>query len=492
MIPVGAVIAAVVIAARYAVEANKHQGTTSTTTRRTFQSRSFGFVLVWLLLWPLWVGLLYALLTQGWHPVAAGFALVLTPMCIPWLLVRAVFIPLGLPRGAWALTHLADWVWGRDRAGGAMIAAVLAAGARRRQKDLAWARARLQKLDLLSGAGVVAAALLADIDGDAARARALFQAFKSFDDRVVPKTARHIAIEHELIELLAAGDLDAATWVDVRGSRFGHFARAVAARLGGRDEVSLFTDLRLRLFWLLAPRRRRTLPLLRTALRARPPKKQQATTTTTTTTAPLPHALALHVSATQQTSPTLADVQALAEAWDPALKEASLDLVKRARALGVHDVDDVARGIEETVTASLCDLVAQLDLSDVDVKEQPLLLQTAIERVRAERMDALETATAALRLRNEQTIDLAAVDELREWAALRALYVSVQRTGSDARAVAYDAAQWTLCEVAVRLWNVRAEHRLANAVFRMLLDEATALKDTRGIETQTANVKCGP
>ncbi|MDP2345156.1 MAG: hypothetical protein Q8O67_29700 [Deltaproteobacteria bacterium] len=491
MIPVGAIIAAVVIVARYAVEANKTTTETTTTKRRTFQGRSFGFALVWIFLWPIWLGALYALIFEGPYPVAIAIALALTPICIPWLLVRAVFIPLGLPRGAWAITHLAAWTWGRDAAGGAMIAAVLAAGSRRRQKDLAWARDRLQRLDLLSGAGVVAAALLADIDGDTARARALFQSFESFDDRVVPKTARHIAIEHHLLELLRNGEFTAAGDVDVKGSRFGLFARRCARRFSGVDDRSPISDLRLRVLWLLAPRRRRTRTLLQDALRA-DPQKQRAEKATTTPAAPLPHALALHVIATQTSAPTLADVQALASAWDPALKAATSDLVARARALGVHDVDDVTRGIEETVTASLCDLVAALDLSAVDVKAQPVLLQTAVERVRSERMDALETATAALRLRNEQTIDLAAVDELREVAALRALYVSVQRTGADARAVAYDAAQWTLCEVAVRLWNVRAEHRLANAMFRMLLDEAIALKDTRGIETQTANVKCGP
>jgi hypothetical protein len=88
--------------------------------------------------------------------------------------------------------------------------------------------------------------------------------------------------------------------------------------------------------------------------------------------------------------------------------------------------------------------------------------------------------------------DLTPVGELREWLAVRDLYEAVARTGRDGRMLAWEASHWTLCEIAVRLWNVRAEHRLANAMFRWLLAEATALGDLRGIETQQANVRCGP
>ena len=89
-------------------------------------------------------------------------------------------------------------------------------------------------------------------------------------------------------------------------------------------------------------------------------------------------------------------------------------------------------------------------------------------------------------------IDLAPIDELREWVALQELVERVARTGVDGRYVAYEAMQWVVCERAVRLWNSRGERRLANALFRWLLREAERVDDVRGIETQTANVKCGP
>jgi hypothetical protein len=73
-----------------------------------------------------------------------------------------------------------------------------------------------------------------------------------------------------------------------------------------------------------------------------------------------------------------------------------------------------------------------------------------------------------------------------------ALANDVAKTGSDGRFVAYETLQWCVCERAVRLWNTRNEHRLGNAMFRWLLNEARAVDDTRGIETQTANVACGP
>ena len=508
---IGVLIAIVLFATAYLRRVAENDGPVFS-KRRTFRRRGSAFALVWLLVWPVWLGLIASNVVD---PTLAGIAgaLLLTPVCIPWLLVRLLVIPLGLPRIAWVLTHGADWTWGRDRSGGAALAAVLAASARRRSTDLRWARDRLQRIDLLGGAGVVAAALMADIDGDSSRTEALMLTLESFDPRVVPKTAQHIAIEHRILGALKRGAMADVVALDVQGSRFGHFARACARRLSGVEKASALSNLKLRCLWLLAPRRRRARTLLSYALQADlKPQDHRATTTaetgktpaaTTTTTrdqattttdetATLPRALALHVLATKRSPPRLDDVQALAQAWAPALKVAARDLVTRARALGVHNIGEVSRGLEETVTTSLCDLIAQIDLSLVDVKYQPLLLQTAIERVRSERLDALDTATAALRLRTELLTDLASVDELREVATLRALALAVYKTGNDARALAYDACQWTLCELAVRLWNVRAQPRLANAIFRMLLTEATALHDTKGTDTHTANVKCGP
>ena len=517
MIPIGAIVVGIALAARYFEEKKSagHDGK-PVQSRRLFQGRSAAFLLVLLVVWPVWLFLLWANLFVEANLIAFVIALGLTPVCVPWPLVRAVAIPFGLPRVAWVFSFFADWTWGRDRRGGALLAAALAARRQVQRRsaaaaagELAWVRTKLQKTELVGAAAVVAAAFVKDIDGDRAGADALLAVFPHFDPRVVPKTARHLVIERQMLHALADDDLAAIAQVGdaaVGLSLLGRFLRAACRRIVGIEARSLGSDLRLRALWLLTPRRRRALPLLRRALnsdttvesvereRLRREASAAATTPTTATTtaaSPLPLALTLHVAATQKT-PTLAEVSALATAWDPALKEACCDLSARARVLGVHDVDGVVRGVEETVTEALASLVATLDLSTVNVASLPPLLQRALDDVRSRRLDALEIAASGLRHRAESTTDLAPIDELREFAAVKELADEVIRSGDDGRALAYDAIHWTLCEIAVRLWNVRAEHRLGNAMFRWLLSEATALEDTRGVETQTANVKCGP
>lgn len=497
MIPVGALIAAAVIAARYASQQKTSEGGRGPVVHstRTWQGRSAVFAVVWILVVPVWLLFLGAGIGDR-SPLFFALGLALTPIVLPWPIARFIALPLGLPRLASTMGLLADFTWGRDRAGGALIAAVLAVAKHQRPRDVAWVRQKLQSTTLTGAGAVVAAALLADLDGDRATADRLLAALPSFDPRVVPKTARHIVAERAIVQRFAAGDVGAVAALDdefVGFSFFARFARACARRISGAVAPSPLDDLRLRLWWLLAPRRRRTRSLLAMALSATPAQTSEPEPEPTTTPLlALPQALALHVATTTQTTPPLSQVTALAAAWDPALKAATSTLTARARALGVHDVDGVARGVEDTVTQALCALVEKLDLSTVSVASTPPLLQRAIEEVRTARLDALEIAASGLRQRVESVSDIAPIDELREFAAVKGLYDDVARTGDDARALAYDAVQWTVCEIAVRLWNVRKEHRLANAMFRWLLAEATRLNDTRGVDTQSANVKCGP
>ena len=163
----------------------------------------------------------------------------------------------------------------------------------------------------------------------------------------------------------------------------------------------------------------------------------------------------------------------------------------RATVLGV-DGADAEGGLRHTVHAALVGLVQRLDLSTVDVGTLPVALQQAVGDVRSQRLDALEIAVAAWRHRLEDGVDRQPVDELREWTGLRHLAKAVARTGEDGAWLAHEASQWVVCELAVRLWNVRREHRLANAIFRSLLDDATRVGDARSAETQKANVACGP
>src|SRR5690606_38669704 len=81
----------------------------------------------------------------------------------PWTIVRAILIPLGLPRAAHAVTKLGGEPWVRDPNGGAVLAGALACR-RRASVDPYDTRFLVERLadGPLRGAGIVAAALLAE------------------------------------------------------------------------------------------------------------------------------------------------------------------------------------------------------------------------------------------------------------------------------------------------------------------------------------------
>jgi len=497
------------------------QQSTSTASKRTWTGRSGRWLAVWLLAGPAWLGAFLWLLNQGPNLVATAVLAGTSVLLFPWPIVRRVLVPLGLVRSAWWLTRLADWTWGADPLGGAALAAVLAAGRApaatsatagaplrwwRRQlarpaSDLIWARQRLQGLDLLSAGGAMAAALLADIDGDHDSGDALAASLDSFDPQVQPTAAEQLRAERTVWRLMGNTSLDDAERrrrllaLEAHGSSTVALLQAVARRQDGPTRMNRAACIG---WWLLAPRKRHTWALL------------QGTTTlptslpTSTVTDPASTAMtaiedgvtfggAARRHAELARAPVLAvvDVAWLARAWERALKEATATVRARARVLGV-DGADAEGGLHATVHDALVGLVQRLDLSTVDVATLPTALQQAVADVRSQRMDALEIAVAAWRHRLEDGVDRQPVDELREWTGLRHLAAAVARTGDDGAWLANEASQWVVCELAVRLWNVRREHRLANAIFRSLLDDATRVGDTRSAETQKANVACGP
>ena len=462
------------------------------------------------------------------HPGVLVALLVTTTALLPWPLARFVTIPLGLVRTSAALASVARWTFGKDPAGGAALAAVLAALrtqtttttttwltrtwrrlAHRPDADLLYARTRVQSLTLINGAGVVAAAILADVDDTPAHADALLATLSSFDPRVVPPLSSQLAAERRLHRILAgaadddsldvaarvAARRDAALALDAQGASTVFFVQALL-RLDATP-TDRWRRWRASAWWVLAPRRRHTWSWLRT----RPagwPLPATSLPIQDTVTIPLidadegalARALRLHVEAARR-PPSIQLAADVALAWERGLEATAANARQRASALGV-DGDDVIDGLTTTVQQSLQAMAETLDLSRVDTAALPDRFAIAVAEVRSRRLDALETAAAAWRQRIDGVIDLAPIDELREWVALQELVERVARTGVDGRYVAYEAMQWVVCERAVRLWNSRGERRLANALFRWLLREAERVDDVRGIETQTANVKCGP
>jgi hypothetical protein len=498
----------------------------TTPTRRTFNRDVQPWLLVWLVVGPAWVACATGLLaTRHW-----GFGVGLltsTALLTPWWIARAITIPLGLPRTSTVLAWLSRYHWDTDVGGGIAVAAVLAA-ARQRQPatttwrrrwtallhrpegDLRWARQRVQRLDLLGAGGVLAAALLADIDDDSAQADRLLKSLEHFDPRVVPAPVRRLAAERRAWRVLRGDDDNKHAPADVRLQKRRHVLAGLDA--AGSPTVALLQALldldeaperlttrwRVRWWWLRAPRRRLTRGFIHVrpagwpSLQAAQPAvvDDHAATGAAVDASAIDRALHLHVHALRA-PPSLERACDVATAWDAGFDSAQQRTRQRATTLGVNG-DDAVDDLDNTIQQALRAMVEALDLHDVDAHALPARLGAAVAEMRSHRLDDLETTTAAWRERIDAGVELPPVDELREWTSLVALANDVAKTGSDGRFVAYETLQWCVCERAVRLWNTRNEHRLGNAMFRWLLNEARAVDDTRGIETQTANVACGP
>jgi hypothetical protein len=483
--------------------------------RRTWSGRSGGYLIAWLLAGPTWLTTLLMLVDGRAQPLQLALLLASTLALFPWPLTRTVLIPLGLVRSAWWLTRLSDWTWGRDLRGGAAVAAVLAAwrgqppptsaiGARWRRivtrpDDLRWARERVQRLELFGAGGAVAALLLADLDGDTDRADGLADVVAAFDPVVVPAAAARLVAERTLWRIADDDTRTVESRRDAIGTLASHGSPTVrlCQALLRRDAApGVGVRLACAWWWLLAPRRRQTWPLLvgiRRLLPASPTAPVRPATPPPAADAgdALARAAARHAELTGRRDIGVDDVVTLAGLWQAGLPRVLGWLRSRAVTLNV-DAEEAAREFEAGIEAALRPHVERLDLGGIDLRTLPPVLQCVVDDIRSARMDALEIAVAAWRHRLEAGIDRAPVDEFREWASLRTLAHAVARTGSDGRCLAWETSKGVVAELAVRLWNVRRERRLANAIFRALLVEARAVGDLRTAETMAENVACGP
>ncbi|MGE5182003.1 MAG: hypothetical protein ACM31C_08070, partial [Acidobacteriota bacterium] len=110
-------------------------------------------------------------------------------------------------------------------------------------------------------------------------------------------------------------------------------------------------------------------------------------------------------------------------------------------------------------------------------------------RLRHGRLDALEAGFTRWADRRKTGDSRAAIDEWREWVALRASYDAAAGTGGlELRRLAFPHVYSTGTSMAAWLWNSRKEYALSHAISAWLLGEALAVGDTEAIELCTRNV----
>lgn len=431
-----------------------------------------------------------------------GTIFVLTMLLGP--LARDVIAPWGLVKPAyyvgWAGFGSAD-----ERSGNALLAGAVALS-RRREYDpelASWLEDRIQADRAIRGTTIVASAATAAARGDKEGARVLFESLRTLDEGVVSRAARSLAAEWLSAEAASRG-----AWSEVAeiggdllaSGRSAWFLGAVARRLLVHpDAPGRFT---LVLRWLLAPRRFDTFAILERALSvpddAGPPDDGDAEPAADSLSPgddPLARALAAHVRLLAAHKPSPKEIAEVGRAFDEALSAESLasHIEERGALLGAMRAPAVIGRLRDDIEDALFHLLKhhRIPLDDTEV-ELGDIAHRAQRRLRDETLGVIEALSDAVRSRVNEKRPLSAVDEWREWTALRIAYErGVLLGGPELRYLAFTKVHSDVCALAVWLFNTRKEKPIANAMFRFLLREATTVGDAEAIALQTKNVDCG-
>lgn len=448
-------------------------------------------------------GVLMALdVGETWPIVPLAGATVIGMMALhPWLAVRWVCIPLGLPRWAVSLGRLGGHPWVRDPEGGKVLSGVLAQLRRPVDPDMHdFLRAQLRR-GPLRGAGLTAAGLLAADEGDRDTARALLTSLDDLDPDLCPPLARRIALDWLVADAVRDG-----AWGRVleladdhpAPSRTVKLMAALARHHRGEPNGSLWQA------WLRAPRRRHTLSLVRGALAEpgvswapslEPLELGDEPGLAANDGGPHPaEALALHMEALVDGDGPGAEgrMERLGEAWDRAMDDFGFRGHVRRRA---EQLRCTVRG--EKVMARLhrevCeDMARMLARSGVPADEagDGQTAQRAIAQMHTMALEELELACSPVDGPYPQHATVEHVlDVWLAWLSVRRRYRALAQVASiELRKQAYAIVELHLRQLMAWLWNDLGERGLANAISTWLLLEAERVHDEASAAYHRHNV----
>jgi hypothetical protein len=454
-----------------------------------------------------WSLSLAGLVGVAFVPLAAPIVFVVLAVLIaPWPVTRFVLIPLGLARLSYWLARTSDLVFRLDPYGGAAAAAGWALCRQRPmdEESAEWLAGKLAERTPLGGAGVLASGLLLAARGDLEGARRLIGAVADVDERICPPEAKRMACGWLAADAAERGEWTRAAELGQtpgQGGRLAWLLSAIAQSL--LLEPMAPGKLGLWLRWALAPRRRATLPLVRRAIDALDgtfiePEEEPPIAPAAATPGGDAIRVALSLHASVLTRPARAvrpeDVRAAGQAWDAALfdKAAERLVFERALVVGASGGSGVLARMRATVEDDLVEVVLASGMRIKELGGHGEMASRVQARLRDRLLGDVEAASDAIRRRVDEKKSLPGPDEWREWSNLRALYErGVRSAGDELRRLAFAKVYPDACSYAVWLFNDCHQRPLGNAIFRWLLDEATALDDTRAMALMTKNVSCG-
>lgn len=427
--------------------------------------------------------------------VGVAVEVVLVAFCLPTLLVGPLVIRLGMPRLAyWALRCCIPFHHANNQHAGAMLYATLAAT---RMRDPAtactWLDERLRKKPVNGVIGQSILGHLAAVRGDRVTAQCVFESIDARPRRPRRLLARVTARDWLVMDAARRGDWLATIRYAERGGN-SRWSRAVAGM--AQTFSGLGTSLpkwRLRLLWLIAPRRRRLRPLLQRALMAsgKQDKAQIAPP------GDLPSALGLLaeiLTRTAQRPDAVSSAEFLAAVrWvETLLDSAALKAQVEQRVVAFDstqgpDAAPVLSAFKSGVVELILPVLAANPRLAAGQRGQPLIAE-ALRRLQGTAFESIEMRAKDFAARAAKKQSLDPLSEWQSWATLCDEANRLLALQPGAQAALFEVLWRPLTNFAVFQHNEMTRHTLSQDIFRWL--RAHAHSDRKIVDMLDKNLAC--
>jgi len=427
--------------------------------------------------------------TVGKTLVAPAFIVLFAPS---FVLARIV-VPLGLPRVAyWAARCFGPIKLIRETGAGAAVYGALALVRRPPStQTIDWLEQRVNRARSLRGAGVVAAGLLAALRADRHRARCLLLVADTSPRKFIPNRVRAIARDWLVADAARIGNWPEVIRLGRRGAyslRWSYALARIGERLAG-DPKSC-RDWQLWLFWMVAPRRRATLPLLRRALAVPRAPVQAAAEPPVAVTLPDALAALAHVledrfahdggslarsvcgvDAAIELPATRALVQQRLQAlgaFSGRVEAGSSQNMRPPEDSGAqHDVDAVISGVRKRLVDLVVPIIEEASSLASGHVRGPVLDQ-AVEQARARLFSDVEAQCKDYSDRYKRESSLDSNAEWRAWAVMRDQAERLLELAPESENALFHAMYIPACNFAVFQHNKCIRRFLAHEIYSWL------------------------
>jgi hypothetical protein len=397
--------------------------------------------------------------------LAPAFILLLAPNFV----LKQIVVRLGWPRFAYWVARTCGPAQSMHEAGvGAAFYGALALMRQPRSTQaIDWLAARANKTPAARGAGVVTAGLLAALRGDRHRARCLFVVADALTPKLIAASVKVVARDWLVADAARVGDWHEVIRLGRRGRaslRWSYSLARIGERLTGDPKGP--HDWLLWLCWMLAPRRRATLPLLRRALAAAP--ALEPAPAAASVGGELPDALADLARVIE--GRFVQDGQSLARsvrAVDGALDHPSTRalLQRRILALGArHDAEAIIAGFRSRLVDLIEPLIEELPRL-AHGPDRGVLLDQAIDRTKAKLFRDIEARCRDYRERLARGNAMDALAEWEAWAVLRDSADRLLELAPVSKHALFHTMYTPMCNFAVFQHNVCKRVALAHQIF---------------------------